>query len=261
MINGAKRYPGSEPCPRCGAEVTVVEYTPPATPKNPTPSTSVGTYCTNSTCETARREEEYMASWREERRKDLIESMLKRSDLPKRYKKYTLDSFDPNRSAAARRGLQVAQDYVANWTENLEDGKGLYFVGPVGTGKTMLAVGIMWELMRKYKVATLFTTAPDLLDNMRKDIGADNDDDYIESVKRAELLVMDDLGAERLTEWSEERLFVIVNHRYREGLPTIFTTNVSLDETAARLGVRCDSRIDACTDNVVMLGKDQRKVL
>lgn len=259
MNHGVKIYPGQEPCPRCGAKVEVFEYTPPATEEAPNPKTYSHWECEDSDCRRALWEKEYQVMWEENRRKDLMESMLKLSDLPKRYKEYRLKDFDPSRSLCAKNAFGAARNYLDNWAYNRENGRGLYLAGDVGTGKTMLAVGIMMELMHKHKVPTLFTTVPDLLDNMRKDIASDEDEEYIGRVKRAEVLIMDDLGAERLTEWSEERLFVIINHRYRASLPTIYTTNVGPDETANRLGTRCASRINASTDGIAFFGEDQRK--
>ena len=88
---------------------------------------------------------------------------------------------------------------------------------------------------------------PELLDNMRgayNDLGRDIDE-WMDSVKNADLLLLDDLGAERANEWVRERIFVIVNHRYREELPTILTSNTGPKDLAAQLGERTASRIIA----------------
>src|SRR3712207_2347870 len=94
-------------------------------------------------------------------------------------------------------------DYIMGWKANQEGGRGLYFCGPVGVGKTHLAVAVMNEIITKKRVPSLFVTVPELLDNLR---GAYNDpgrdiDEWMDSVKNADLLLLDDLGAER----SEER--------------------------------------------------------
>ena len=126
---------------------------------------------------------------------------------------------------------------------------------------THLAVAVMNELMTRKRVPSLFVTVPELLDNMR---GAYNDpgrdiDDWMDSVKNADLLLLDDLGAERANEWVRERIFVIVNHRYREELPTIFTSNTGPKDLAAQLGERTASRIIAMCDWISLEGEDYRE--
>jgi DNA replication protein DnaC len=102
---------------------------------------------------------------------------------------------------------------------------------------------------------------PELLDNMR---GAYNDpgrdiDEWMDSVKNADLLLLDDLGAERANAWVRERIFVIVNHRYREELPTIFTSNTGPRDLAAQLGERTASRIISMCDWISLEGEDYRE--
>ena len=126
---------------------------------------------------------------------------------------------------------------------------------------THLAVAVMNELMTRKRVPSLFVTVPELLDNMR---GAYNDpgrdiDEWMDSVKNADLLLLDDLGAERANEWVRERIFVIVNHRYREELPTIFTSNIGPRDLAAQLGERTASRIIAMCDWISLEGEDYRE--
>ena len=108
---------------------------------------------------------------------------------------------------------------------------------------------------------SLFVTVPELLDNMRgtyNDPGRDIDE-WMDSVKNAELLLLDDLGAERANDWVRERIFVIVNHRYREELPTIFTSNIGPKDLAAQLGERTASRIIAMCDWISLEGEDYRE--
>jgi len=152
-------------------------------------------------------------------------------------------------------------DYLENWEDNREAGKGLYFCGSVGAGKTHLAVAVMNELIQRKRVPSLFVTVPELLDNLR---GAYNDpgrdlDEWMAAVKNADFLVLDDLGSERSTEWVKERIFVIVNHRYREALPTIFTSNIGPEDLPAQLGDRTASRIIAMCEGVELIGADYRE--
>ena len=78
-------------------------------------------------------------------------------------------------------------------------------------------------------------------------------------VSEPDLLLLDDLGAERANEWVRERIFVIVNHRYREELPTTFTSNTGPKDLAAQLGERTASRIIAMCDWISLEGEDYRE--
>jgi DNA replication protein DnaC len=200
--------------------------------------------------------------WELARRDARIASLREKSHLPKRLKRYTFDNFDPYASESATRALQKAMAYCHDdWEENQEEGRGLYFCGDVGAGKTHLAVAVMQEIIRRRRVPSLFVTVPELLDNLR---GAYNDpgrdiDEWMEAVKNAELLVLDDLGSEKATVWVQERLFVIVNHRYREALPTIFTSNIGPEDLPSQLGRRTASRIIAMCEGVRLEGADHRE--
>ena len=104
-------------------------------------------------------------------------------------------------------------------------------------------------------------TVPELLDNLR---GAYNDpakdiDEWMEAVKNAELLILDDLGSEKPTLWVQERLFVIINHRYRETLPTMITSNTRPKDLPAQLGERTASRIFSMCTGVELEGDDYRE--
>jgi DNA replication protein DnaC len=152
-------------------------------------------------------------------------------------------------------------EYLKNWEENRESGRGLYFCGGVGTGKTHLVVAVMNELMAKKRVPSLFVTVPEFLDNLREAymIPGRDLDEWMDTVKNADLLVLDDLGTERPTEWVRERLFVIVNHRYREALPTLFTSNIGPENLPAQLGERTASRIIAMCEGIELEGTDYRE--
>src|ERR671917_458434 len=84
-------------------------------------------------------------------------------------------------------------------------------------------------------------------------------DEWMDAVQNADFLILDDLGSERVTDWVRERIFVIVNHRYRESLPTIFTSNIGPKDLAQLLGERTASRIIAMCDWIALEGEDYRE--
>lgn len=199
--------------------------------------------------------------WQLARRDARVAALKERSGLSKRMRGYSLANFKPYVSRSAARAVERVEAYLREWEEHREAGRGLFFCGEVGAGKTHLAVAVMNELMQRKRVPSLFVTVPELLDNLR---GTYNDpgknlDEWMDVVKNADLLVLDDLGSERPTEWVRERLFVIVNHRYREALPTVFTSNIGPEELPAQLGARTASRVIAMCEGVKLDGGDYRE--
>src|SRR3712207_121219 len=245
-------------CPHCGRELRAewVEFPPALQGRYGKPGEWYYHPCTPE-CEKKNDQRE----WEIARRDARVATPRERSGLSKRMKGYTLANFDHYASPAATRARIRVDEYLKDWEENREAGRGLYFCGGVGTGKTHLAVAVMNELITKKRVPSLFVTVPELLDNLR---GAYNDpgrnlDEWMDAVKNADFLVLDDLGSERPTEWVQERLFVIINHRYRDALPTVFTSNIGPENLPAQLGERTASRIIAMCEGVELEGTDYRE--
>jgi DNA replication protein DnaC len=155
----------------------------------------------------------------------------------------TLDTFDPDlpglreqQQAELRRAYQRVSTFA-------DDPQGwLIITGGYGCGKTHLAAAIAnAQVAAGNKV--LFVTAPDLLDHLRSAFGPANgeDRDYdlrFDEVRNTPLLILDDLGIESPTPWAVEKLYQVLNHRYNAQLPTVITTNYSLDELEQRLRSR-----------------------
>jgi DNA replication protein DnaC len=245
-------------CPHCGQELQAefFEFPPALKHKYGKPGEWYYHPCTPE-CEKKNEQRE----WELMRRDARVATLRERSGLSKRMKGYTLENFRPTVSNAAGRARVKVDGYLEDWEENREAGKGLYFCGGVGTGKTHLAVAVMNELIRKKRTPSLFVTVPELLDNLRETYNKPgrNLDEWMDVVQNAEFLVLDDLGSERTTEWVRERIFVIVNHRYREALPTVFTSNIGPKDLAEQLGERTASRIIAMCDWIALEGDDYRE--
>ena len=131
------------------------------------------------------------------------------------------------------------------WLDDL-DSAGLLLWGGYGVGKTSLAVALMRSWLDDSRRPALFVTAPDLLDRLRASYQHDaegSEDDVLRAVREVPFLVLDDLGAERVTDWVRERLFVVINHRHDHQMPTVYTSNLYPDGLADQLGERIVNRL------------------
>lgn len=123
--------------------------------------------------------------------------------------------------------MKIARNYVANFGKMQQRNKGLLLFGSVGTGKTFAACCIANALIDKgySALVTNFARLANTLQGLREDR-----QDYIDKLNAVNLLVIDDLAAERQTEYMQETVFNIIDSRYRSGRPLIITTNLTADE-------------------------------
>jgi DNA replication protein DnaC len=169
-----------------------------------------------------------------EREKERQARLQKYSGLEARLlKKMTFESFDRKRvnlPPEQRDNLKNAFDEALNFAKAPEGW--LVFMGVNGCGKTHLAAAIANHRLKEGQPAK-FVVVPDLLDHLRSTFNPESPvsyDQLFEEVKNAPLLILDDLGKQSTTPWAEEKLYQIINHRYNYQLPTVVTTNCSLDE-------------------------------
>jgi DNA replication protein DnaC len=146
-----------------------------------------------------------------------------------------------------------------------ESGKGIYIHGAVGTGKTHIcwAMKKHYDRPEGYRYLRIWNVV-DLMHEIRSDFDRDNYDKRrpADELTRADekrfLLILDDLGAEKATEFVAETLYRIINFRYNNLLPTIFTSNHNLSDLADKIGERSTSRIVEMCDVKELTGADRR---
>jgi DNA replication protein DnaC len=163
---------------------------------------------------------------------------------------------------------------VAEWAAKGHDAEGLYLSGQVGTGKTHAA----WTAVTEWCIATgtvphtpretgvegwstagptvIFARMVDLLDDFRP--GGESVQ-RVRDCQRAHLLVIDDLGAEKPSEWTQERLYSVIDHRYANCMPLLVTGNIPPRQLAEQTGDRVASRLAEMCTVVPMTGTDRRR--
>lgn len=181
-----------------------------------------------------------------------LENQFRHARISRKLMNCRLDAFrfdyynsygnDQTHSESAFKALNASKNFVKDCIDD-PHGLGILFTGPVGCGKTYLAASIANELMEA-QLQVLFIVVPDLLDELRATYKSDaNEMDLLDTARTIPILILDDLGAHNYTDWTRNRIYSIINYRMNELLPTVITSNLSLDEMEEYLGLRTTSRI------------------
>lgn len=139
--------------------------------------------------------------------------------------------------------------------------RGIYLNGDVGTGKTHIAYALQNASRPRIGVKSVLWNTTELLRALRADFDRKPvDKDHLDRtlLEYKGLLILDDLGSEKMTDWVAETFYLILNRRYNDMLPTIVTSNLPVSALAERIGDRTASRIVEMCDVVEMVGDDRR---
>lgn len=186
-----------------------------------------------------------------------IAKLLGNSGMGARFRTRTFSTFcedDMNKQAK-----QHAETFCAELRQNPQT-RGLMLIGTCGCGKTHLAAAIVHQSAAD-GIPSMFIVVPELLAQIRASYGSDNiqtAEPIIYATKNIPLLILDDLGAEKESEWAREQLYLIINYRYEHTLPIIVTTNSSGTELEQKLGQRIVSRLAEMTMPVGIKAADYR---
>ena len=182
------------------------------------------------------------------------------SVIPKKYRHVSFDT--PPVTLIDDHVVRPVRQYVRDLDANLDAGKGLWLTGDVGTGKTTLAMLISRAALERGRSVVIYSL-PRLLAELRKTYDEGSDLSYLQlldTLAAVDLLHVDDVGAERTSEWVLEQLYSIVNARYEEERALLLTTNLKPDALTEQIGERTVSRIvEMCGDPLALFGEDHRK--
>ena len=201
--------------------------------------------------------------WRE----GLASRLLADARIPRRYQHCTLDNFVTYGNESLERGVAHARRLADEFPA---PDRGLFLLGPPGVGKTHLAVAVLKAVVLTKGARGLYYDTRELLRVIRQTydpVVKASESEVLRPVMEAGLLVLDDLGAEKTSEWVEETLNLIVNTRYSERRTTVFTSNyddkpdpTDPDALLCRIGFRMRSRLHEMCEFLDLDGADYREL-
>jgi DNA replication protein DnaC len=188
-----------------------------------------------------------------------------RSVLPAKYQGVGFDRppiSEMARDPACRQVVEHVRGYVDELGARIAEGRGLWLTGDIGTGKTTLAMLVSKSAIEAGHSVAIYSL-PRLLARIRRTYDGDAGElsylDFFRRLTSVDLLHVDDLGAEKSSDWVLEQLYAIIDERYVEGRAVVVTTNLDLPQLEAQIGPRTVSRLaEICGDPLPLFGDDQR---
>jgi DNA replication protein DnaC len=149
--------------------------------------------------------------------------------------------------------------WIAQVLEDPDDAPSLLISGRVGTGKTHQAYGALRAVAPALHGRDwIAATYPDLLTSLRPRPGGEPER-RVDHYRQASVLLLDDLGIAKASEWVEETTYALIDGRYIDMMPSIFTTNLTIGELRGAIGDRIASRLAESCTRVVLEGPDRRR--
>jgi DNA replication protein DnaC len=186
------------------------------------------------------------------------------SVIPPRYRGVSFERppvSDMARDLETKAAVAEVRRYVDKLDESLDSGRGLWLFGDTGTGKTTLAMLVSKAALEAGRSVAIYSL-PKLLARIRRtydsEPGGDNYLAFFERLTAVDLLHIDDLGAEKRSDWVLEQLYALINERYEAQRSVLVTTNLPHEELEDQIGSRTVSRLSQICDEVPLFGADRR---
>lgn len=240
-----------EKCKYCGTEFKENKNIPKYIPQS---LKDLLKYIPSCDCEDKMRKEREKEAEKEIQKQRLMNKVKKFKDISIVDEKFLLSSFE---NAKKTKHIEISKKYAKRFVESHKVDGGLLFTGDVGTGKTYASACISNYLMENGKTVLVMSLGLYLLKIKREWAEAEND--VLNYVKTCDLLVIDDLGAENISEFVKEKVFNLVDTRYRACKPMIITTNLNIDGIFSVFGKRIGDRISEMCLEISVIGESERK--
>lgn len=186
-------------------------------------------------------------------------------NIPKKYFHANLENFLDYGLPSRKLIIQKVKEYI--YSDEMEEGKGFFFYGKNGVGKTHLAVAILKEIYTLKGITGTFYDTRILLYDLKATFeGNSSTRELLDSVIKSPILVLDDLGSERLSDWAKDILHYIIISRYNDKLPVIITSNIYFEkydkeseDIESKFGKGIASRLNEICYPILVEGEDFRK--
>lgn len=173
-----------------------------------------------------------------------VKKLFDRSKMGARFKTRTFENFKVDNQNA--KAFDAVKRYSDNFRKHADQGLGFMISGSYGTGKTHLAAALAIDLMNK-GIPVIFGTLITLLGKIRQTYSEnwqqEDELEILEAYSTVDLLIIDDIGKEKVSQWSLEKLFSIVNTRYENNLPIVITTNYNIETLIDKLTINNNSDV------------------
>lgn len=170
---------------------------------------------------------------------------LKNAAIPPRFQGKCFADYIADTEKQAK-ALSVCKEYAENFDDYYDAGRCLLLMGKPGCGKTHLAAAIAAYLCENTRYSAIYRSLPGLIQEIRSTYGQESEQseaDILNGVTSCALLVLDEIGATKSSEFELALLFNVINQRYEQKLPTLIVSNLAPSELGAAIGDRCVDRL------------------